>query len=190
MKKLSNELIFELEKLSNKNLIKIITRFAKKYSEINDILEYELVKSNSEKDLYNQVIDYIETELYYSGRGIIQKEITKKISNCVKKINNFSKLTKSKYYEALGLQYLLKKVFEIFSKDFQTCWTAFDSKVTITAKRYFNLVISLHEDYYIEFKDDFENLLKQVKNKCKYIDSAYALPNSFDEYLKEKYKLK
>jgi hypothetical protein len=188
MAKVSEELIENLQSLSNKELVKIIVKFAKKYSEMNDILEFDYVKSQTEKELYEDLVENIEFEMSGIDGKIIQKELAKSIRICISDINNYKKVTKSKYREALALQYLLNKILEDYLKDFGTCWTVFDSKVATTAKRYFNAVLSLHEDYHIEFQDDFGKILKIIKHECRHFDSIFDLPNSFEEMKLQKTK--
>jgi len=182
----SEELKNELNKRSKEELLKIIVRFAKKNAEMNKILQFELVESDSAEDLLEDVKSIINSELYNVTGKIIQKQLAQAISNCINEINDFKKVTKSKYHEALALQELLNIIFKKYLKDFGTCWTVFDSKAASVAKRYFNLVVSLHEDYHVEFKDEFEKILKLVKKECSHFDSIYGLPKTFDEFLVKK----
>jgi len=150
---------------------------------MNKILQFELVESDSAEELLEDLYQTIESELKGADGKIIQKALAQAISNCITEINDFKKVAKSKYHEALALQNLLNLVFKNHIKELGTCWTVFDSKVVSAAKRYFNLVVSLHEDYHIEFQNDFEQILKHTKKECRHFNSVYALPNSFNEFL-------
>lgn len=181
MAKVSKELIEELNELSKDELVKIIVRFAKKNVEMNNTLQFELVESDSIDELYEEVISDIQFELSFVEGRIIQKNLAKAITNCIAVINDFKKVTKSKYHEALALEATLKIIFKDYIKDFGTCWTVFDSKVASLAKRYFNLVLSLHEDYHIEFIENFERILKLTKKECNHFNSIFELPDSFEK---------
>jgi len=171
-----------LEELSKEELVKIIKNFANKNKEMLDILEHDYVRPESNDELYEDLISDLDFEMSnISYRGVIQKSLAKAISYCINEINSFKKTTKSSYHEALALQYLLNLILNNYSDELETCWTIFDSKVVSTAKRYFNAVLSLHEDYHIEFKNDFEKILKIVKNKCGHFDSIFDLPASFNK---------
>jgi len=182
MAKVSNELKQKLEELANAELVKIVIKFANKNKEMLDILEHEYVNSESNDELYEDLKDDLEFEMLNISSGrIIQKSLAKAISYCINEINSFKKTTKSSYHEALALQYLLNLILDNYSDELETCWTIFDSKVVSTAKRYFNAVLNLHEDYHIEFKSDFEKILKTVKDKCRHFDSIFDLPASFNK---------
>ena len=183
MAKISENLKNILEKTSKEDLIKIIIRFAKKNSEMNQILEYELVQANTDCELYDDLLYCIQFEMSDIDGKIIQKELAKAISKCISEINDFTKITKSKYNEALALQELLNIIFEKYKNDLGTCFTVFDSKVVSTAIRYFNLVIKLHEDYHVEFIENFERILIHVKNSCRHYDSVFVLPQSFNGFI-------
>lgn len=186
MAKVSNELKTELGKLTKEELKKIVIRFARKYAQMNKTLEFELVESESVEELLEEVYETIEMELRWADGNIIQKPLAKAMSTSIAEINSFKKTTKSKYHEALALQRLLNVVFKDYREHLGTCWTIFDSKVASAAKRYFKLVISLHEDYHIEFKDDFEQILKHTKAECRHYDSIFELPDTFEGFLKAK----
>ncbi|OFX36972.1 MAG: hypothetical protein A2X08_16940 [Bacteroidetes bacterium GWA2_32_17] len=182
MAKVSVELKNKLKELSKEELLKIINKFANKHKDISDILEHDYVHSETNDELYEDLKDDLEFEMSNISYGrVIQKSLAKSISYCIKEINSFKRTTKSSYHEALALQFLLNLILDNYSNELETCWTIFDSKVVSTSKRYFNAVLYLHEDYHIEFINDFEKILKMVKNKCGHFDSIYCLPKSFDE---------
>jgi hypothetical protein len=181
MAKVSEDLIKELKNLSNDELVKIIVRFSRKNTEMNKTLEFELVDSENTEELLTDLKGLINSELGFIDGRIIQKGLANAIGNCIVEINDFKKVTKSKYHETLAVEETLNIIFSKYIKDFGTCFTIFDSKVASLAKRYFNLVLSLHEDYHIEFKDNFERILKIVKKECRHFTSIYHLADSFEK---------
>ena len=186
MAKVSADLKQALEKLPQADLLKIIVRFASAYEEMNEILEYEICRSDSEEDLFDDACADIAGEFgFYHGR-IIQKELAQSISKSIAIINRFKKIVKKPYLETKLIRHLLEIVFESHTKDLGTCWTVFDSKVITTTKRFFTLVFKLHEDYRYEFIDPFNKFLKILKKECSDCDSVYALPSDYLEYEKMK----
>ena len=152
---------------------------------MNNIRKSGLVHPISEVELYEKVRADVEED-YVGFRGrIIQKDIAKAISHSIARINDFKKIVKKPYYEAKLLEFLLSIIFTKHTHDLGTCWTGFDSKVVTTSKRYFTLVLRLHEDYEVEFRESFEVYLKILKKECRHRDSVFVMPNTFEEFKKK-----
>jgi len=98
---------------------------------------------------------------------------------CVKRINEFSKVSKKKNLEADLILHVLAIPFSYPTNMLGTCFTAYDYKTGMLLKRLITLVTKkLHEDYRIEYEDtinDYLNILHQTSN---HIDTIYDLPKS------------
>ncbi len=182
MAKLSPEFKNVIKSLSKKELEKIIIRFAKKNKEMYDSLSFEYLQKDSAIDLFEDAKDEIELLFINLGRRVIQKSLANAIGKSVQIINNFCKITKDAKLEADLLLFLLKIVFDNFSEHLGTCWTVFDSKLAITTNRLFNLLKKkLHEDYWIEYRDNINRFLKILKNNSSHIDYIYSMPHSLED---------
>ncbi|WP_372948240.1 hypothetical protein [Mariniphaga sp.] len=77
------------------------------------------------------------------------------------------------------LNSILTFVFERFTDDLGTCWTVFDSKLAVTTNRLYNLVTKkLHEDYWIEYREDVNRYLDILHSRSNHLDYIYNMPKS------------
>jgi hypothetical protein len=90
-------------------------------------------------------------------------------------------VTKNKNKEADLLRNLLDKVFENYADELGTCRTVFDSKLTVTTNRLYNLAAKkMHEDYRIEYSDSLNRYLEILHAKSNHLDYIYKMPKSIE----------
>jgi hypothetical protein len=180
MAKLSSEFKEAIHALQKDDLEKIILRFSKKDKEMYESLCFEYVKNETAINLFEDSKEQIEIHFRNLRNSVIQKQLANAISKSVKTINNFRSITKEIKLEADLLLYLLKIVFDNFQDELGTCWTVFDSKLAITTNRLMNLIKKdLHEDYWIEYREEMNNFIKILKRKSRHIDFVYNMPDNF-----------
>jgi hypothetical protein len=180
MAKLSKEFKEKIHSLSKEEMEKIVLNLSRKDKGIYEKLFIEYVRKDSVQDLFEEVKATIEHNLFFPGRGIIQKQLAKSLGKSIKTINHFRDVTRNHKLEADLLLFTLQIIFDNFESEFGTCWTVFDSKVAITTNRLLNLVRKkLHEDYWIEYETEINRFLKILKNNCSHLDYVFTMPGRF-----------
>ena len=183
MPRLSKEFKQAIKEIPVKELQKLVMQFASKNREIYDFINLQYVEGeDAEEELFEETKEKISDEILFLGeRGIIQKNLAKAITKSVGYINHFVKVTKNKNREADLLRNLLDKVFENYADELGTCWTVFDSKLAVTTNRLYNLVTKkLHEDYWIEFREDLNRFLDVLHSRSNYLDYVNEMPKSLE----------
>lgn len=183
MPRLSKEFKQSIKEISVEELQKLVIQFASKNREIYDFINLHYVEGDdAEEELFEETIEKISDEILYLGeRGIVQKNLAKAITKSVGYINHFVKVTKNKNREADLLRNLLDDVFENYTDELGTCWTAFDSKLAVTTNRLYNLVTTkLHEDYRIEYRESMNRYLKILHSESNHLDYIYNMPKSIE----------
>jgi hypothetical protein len=181
MPKLSKEFKQAIQEIPVEELQKLVMQFASKNREIYDLINLQHVNRNyAEDELFEETKENISDEILFPGaRGIIQKNLAKAIAKSVGYINHFAKVTKNEKREAELLLGLLNDVFDNYTDELSTCWTAFDSKLAITTNRLYNLVTKkLHEDYRIEYTEPINRFLEILHSKSNHLDYVYDMPKS------------
>lgn len=166
-----------------------------KYAELQDIV---LKLSSKEKTVYDYVLtnyldkEFGEQELFESTKADLeiifrkrykgfseQLQIANMLAACIKRINEFTKISKNKIFEADLLLYILEIPFSLNTNMFGTCFTQYDTKVAIIVKRLINVVIKkLHEDYKIEYEETINNYLRTLHRTSNHVDTVYNLPKA------------
>lgn len=183
MPRLSKEFKQAIQEIPVEELQKLVIQLASKNKEIYDFVNIHYAENeDAEYELFEETKEKIREEILFLGeRGIVQKNLAKAITKSVGYINHFAKVTKNKKREADLLRNLLDVVFENYTDELGTCWTAFDSRLAVTTNRLYNLVTKkLHEDYRIEYCDNLNRYLKILHAKSNHLDYIYNMPQSIE----------
>jgi len=183
MAKVNPEIISEIEKLSKKELEKLVLKAASKDKSFHDYLLVNFAdKDFGEIDLFEEAKSDIYKLFFKSYKGYApQLRSAKMLSDCIKRINEFAKICKNKNLEADLLVFVLDEVFSYEPGYFGTCFTNFDYKAGLILKRLITLVTKkLHEDYLADYKEKMNVYLSRLKNTSIHLDFIYHLPEKIE----------
>jgi hypothetical protein len=108
-----------------------------------------------------------------------QLQLANMLRACIKRINEFTKISKNKVLEADLLLHILEIPFSLTTNMFGTCFTQYDTKVAMILNRLINIVTKkLHEDYKIEYEDKINDYLQILHRTSSHIDTVYNLPKA------------
>ena len=168
---------------------------ALEYAELQEIV---LKLSSKEKSVYDYVFanyldkEFGEKELFEAAKADLEiifcknykgytEELrsAKMLSACIKRINEFCKISKNKNFEADLLIHVLDVPFSMPSSMFGTCFTQFDSKVAMIVKRLVTLVTKkLHEDYLADYKITVNDYLNKLHGTSSHLNTVYNMPKA------------
>lgn len=179
MPRLSPEIKEQIKSLSQNELQQIILKLAAKDEMAYNFLTVNyLDKEYGEQELYDKTTADLDLLLLKGYRGAsAQLQTANKLSACIKRINEFCKISNNKKMEADLLNYLLKETFLLPPDFFGTCFTKFDTKAAQIVRRLTTIVTKkLHEDYKIEYREDINHYLRVLHDRSNHIDYVYKLP--------------
>ncbi|MCB9226608.1 MAG: hypothetical protein R2777_00430 [Chitinophagales bacterium] len=179
MPKLSKEIKEQIDKLSCKDLKDIVVKTAAKEKSVYDYLLINyLDKEYGENDLFDETKNDLEVIFRKRYKGFSQElQLANMLAACIKRINEFSKHTKNKVYEADLLLFVLEVPFSLTTNLLGTCFTQYDTKVAMILKRLINVVEKkLHEDYKVDYKTPINDYLKILHKTSDHINTVYNLP--------------
>jgi len=181
MPRLSPEEKAQIKSLSLEDLKQIVIKIAAKDKSVYDFLLVNyLDKASGEQALYEQTIADLD-QLFRKGyRGFSEElQLANMLGACIKRINEFTKVSKNKVMEADLLVYILEVPFSLSTNLFCTCFTQYNTKVAQIVKRLITLVTKkLHEDYRIEYRDKINGYLQVLHRTSSHIDIIYSLPRA------------
>ncbi len=183
MAKVNPEIISKIEKLSKKELEKLVLKAASKDKSFHDYLFVNFAdKDFGENDLFKEAKSDIHKLFFKSYKGYSpQLQSANMLSACIKRINEFSKICKNKNLEADLLVFVLDEAFTHDPAFFGTCFTNFDYKAGLILKRLITLVTKkLHEDYLADYKEKINIYLSRLKSTSSHLDFIYHLPEKID----------
>lgn len=181
MPRLSKEIKEKIKKLDNKELQDIVLKLASKEKMVYDFLIANyLDKETGEKKLFDKTKEDLDILFGKRYKGFAEElQLANMLGACIKRINEFTKISKNKVLEADLLIYILEVPFSLSTNMFGTCFTQYDTKVAMIVKRLINLVTKkLHEDYRIEYETVINDYLQILHRTSSHIDTVYNLPKA------------
>lgn len=181
MPRLSTEVKEQIKQLSHADLQQIVLKVVAKEKSVYDfILVNYLDKASGEQELFEKTKDDLNALFFKNYKGYSEElRLANMLAACIKRINEFTKVSKNKVMEADMLVYLLEEAFSFPDDLFGTCFTQFDTKVAQIVKRLITLVTKkLHEDYRIEYTEKINNYLQMLHRTSNHIDTIYSMPKA------------
>ncbi|MDA3930132.1 MAG: hypothetical protein PF541_14370 [Prolixibacteraceae bacterium] len=179
MPRLTIETKQQIKELSKAELEKIVLKMAAKDSHFFNSLKVNyLDKEGGEQELFEQTkldINYLYTKRHKGFSDELR--MANMLAACIKRINEFTKISKNKLLEAELLLYILEETFTYPINYFGTCFTAYDSKVGIIGQRLINVLKKVHPNYLIEYQEKINRYLGVLHRNSNHIDTIYKLPN-------------
>lgn len=181
MPRLSTDTKEQIKSLPVKDLQQIVLKLAAKEKSVYDyILVNYLDKEAGEQELFEEAKADLDRLFRKGYKGFSEQlQLANMLSACIKRINEFTKVSNNKVLEADLLMYVLEVPFSFSTNLFNTCFTKYDYKVGQIVKRLVTLVTKkLHEDYQADYRDKINEYLKILHRTSNHIDTAYNLPQS------------
>ena len=179
MPRLSKEFKLQVKELQKEELEEIVIKMSSKEKTVYDFVTVNyLDKESGEEKLFDKAKSDLDNLLFKNYRGRVeQQQNANMIAACIKRINEFVKISKNKKYEAELLLYVLDEAFH--PKDFGTCFTVYDNKIATLVKRIITLVTKkMHPDYLTDYQDEINKYLNSLHKNSNNIDAIYDMPES------------
>ncbi len=181
MPRLSKEIKEQIKSLSEKDLQQIVLKLAAKEKTAYEFLLINyLDKESGENDLFEKTKNDLDNLICKGYNGFSEQlQLANMLTACIKRINEFTKISKNKVLEAELLLHVLNVPFSRSSNLLGTCFTKYDTKVAMIVKRLITVVTkNLHEDYKIEYEATINDSLNILHQTSSHIDTVYNLPDS------------
>ena len=181
MPRISAEIKKQIKELSHAELQQIVLKVAAKEKSVYDFLLVNyLDKASGEQELFDQTKADLDLLFRKGYRGFSEElQLANMLAACIKRINEFTKVSKNKVMEADLLMYILEVPFSLSTNLFGTCFTQYDTKVALIVKRLITLVTkNMHEDFRIEYAVTINDYLQILHRTSNHIDTIYLMPKT------------
>jgi hypothetical protein len=175
----TKEIKEKIASLSKEELVKIVLKSVSKDKLFMDYIQLTYFKNDiNENDIFEEYKQKINKLIYKRYKGYAGEEKAAHfMTACNKELANFEKLSKNYELIVALILLVLEKASSDFDAGFGTCFTAFDYKFTLLLKKVIRIInTKMHEDMKIEYSQEINNYLKEIKENSAYLDYVYELP--------------
>lgn len=179
MPKPDKTFISHIRQLSTAELQEIVLKLITKDKFAYDFVSSQYInKDFGETELFEKTKKELDLVFTKSHKGFsFQLQLANMLAECIRKINEFTKVSKNKVLEAELVLFVIEVPFSNPGKLLGTCFTTLDSKVAMLLNRLINLVTKkMHEDYRIEYVGKINRYLEILHSTSNHLDSVYKMP--------------
>lgn len=179
MPKLNADTKEQIKRLDKKALQDIVIKMASRDKTVFDYVKVNyLDKEFGEDELFEETKADLQQLFSKQYKGFAEQlRVANMLSACIKRVNEFTKVSKNKVLEAELLIFILDYPFSLPDDFFGTAFTKFDTKVATIVKRLITLVTKrLHEDYKLDYKNKINGYLEFLHRNSNHNDTVYNLP--------------
>lgn len=180
MPKLISDIKQQIKALSKAQLEEVVLKMAAKDLTFLNFLQVNyLDKESGEKELFDKTKADLSVLFTKRYKGFAEQlQLANMLNACIKRINEFVKISRNKEMEADLLLFILDEVFAYPVDYLGKCFTTYDTRIAIILRRLINVVQKLHPDYFIGYQDKINQYLATLHRTSNFIDTVYNLPQS------------
>jgi hypothetical protein len=167
-----------LQRLSDKEKEALLLRAARRDAELYDTLRFELLSDVTSESVFEETSDRIHELFAVGATGrLLNRSLTKALGKATKEVARAKRVTKDKRMEIDLNLYILRLIFDNYTGQFDSVYGGFYTATARLAARTTQLVISnLHEDLWLEYKEDLDDFLSQLHGRNKSHSLKFVLP--------------
>ena len=167
-----------LKRLGEAEKEALLLRAVRRDAELYETFRYELLADVTLAQMQDETADHIH-ELFnvaVTGR-LLNRSLVKALRASVQEAARARRITKHKQLEIDLLVYVLRQAIDNYSGQFDSVYDGFFNATARLAARLPGLVLkSLHEDLWVEYKDELDGILKELHGRKKSHHLKFELP--------------
>jgi len=167
-----------LKRLGETEKEALLLRAVRRDAELYETFRFELLADVSLAQIQEETADRIHElfNLAVSGR-LLNRSLVKALRASVQEAARARRITKSKQLEIDLLAYTLRLCLDHYSGQFDSVYDGFYKAVARLAARLPALILKhLHEDLWVEYKPDLDDVLKDLHRRKKSTNLTFELP--------------
>ncbi|MBJ6109763.1 hypothetical protein JAO73_12115 [Hymenobacter sp. BT523] len=171
-----------LKRLSEAEKEALLLRAVRRDAELYETFRFELLADVTLAQVQEETADRIH-ELFnvaVTGR-LLNRSLVKAVRASVQEAARARRITKNKQLEIDLLLYILRQCIDNYSGQFDSVYDGFYNATARLAARVPALVLkSLHEDLWVEYKSDLDEILRDLHSRKKSHQLKFELPRTFE----------
>ncbi|ALW86559.1 hypothetical protein AUC43_16610 [Hymenobacter sedentarius] len=170
-----------LKRLPESDKEALLLRAVRRDAELYETYRFELLADVTLAQIQEEAADRIH-ELFnvaVSGR-LLNRSLVKALRASVQEAARARRITKSKQLEVDLLVYILRQCIDNYSGQFDSVYDGFFNATARLAARLPAMILkNLHEDLWLEYKEELDEMLSNLHNRSKSRHLKFELPRHF-----------
>ncbi|WP_046242937.1 hypothetical protein [Hymenobacter terrenus] len=170
-----------LKRLTETEKESLLLRAVRRDAELYETYRFELLADVTVGQIQEETADRIHVLFNVAVTGrLLNRSLVKAVRAGVQEAARARRITKSKQLEIDLLLYILRQCIDNYSGQFDSVYDGFFNATARLATRVPALVLkSLHEDLWVEYKPELDEILRELHNRSKSRLLKFELPRIF-----------
>jgi hypothetical protein len=169
-----------LKQLTEKEKEDLLLKAVRRDAELYDLLRYEILPDVDLRTIQDEHAERI-TELLQKANGrVMNRALSRAMGKAAKEIARSKRITKDKRLEVELNLFTLRLAVDEYSQYFNGYFNSFYVATVRFLLRTAKLIPKLHEDLWLEYKPEVDELLGQLRAHEKHRQLRYPLPTELE----------
>ncbi|RTQ46236.1 hypothetical protein EJV47_22155 [Hymenobacter gummosus] len=169
-----------LRQLSPKELEDLLLKAVRRDAELYDLVRYEILPEVDLRVVQDEHAERI-TELLQKANGrVMNRALARALGKAAKEVARAKRITKDKRLEVELNMFTLRLVLDEYPSYFDGYFHLFYVATVRLLLRTAKLIPKLHEDLWLEYQDEFNDMLQTLRAHDKHRQLRYPLPTALE----------
>jgi hypothetical protein len=169
-----------LKQLSVKELEDLLLKAVRRDAELYDLVRYEILPEVDLRVVQDEHAERI-TELLQKANGrVMNRALARALGKAAKEVARAKRITKDKRLEVDLNMYVLRLVLDEYQNYFDGYFHLFYVATVRFLLRTAKLIPKLHEDLWLEYKPEFDEILGTLRAHDKHRQLRFPLPTELE----------
>ncbi len=171
-----------LKRLPESEKEALLLRAVRRDAELYETFRYELLADVTLGQVQEEAADRIHESFNVAVTGrLLNRSLVKAVRASVQEAARARRITKNKQLEIDLLVYIIRQCVDNYSGQFDSVYDGFYNATARLAARVPALILkSLHEDLWVEYKEEIDEILTELHGRKKSRQLKFELPRKFE----------
>lgn len=176
----STEFKRAIKQLSVKELEDLLLKAVRRDAELYDLVRYEILPDVDLRVVQDEHAERISELLQKANGRVMNRALARALGKAAKEVARAKRITKDKRLEVELNMFTLRLVLDEYPSYFDGYFHLFYVATVRLLLRTAKLIPKLHEDLWLEYQDEFNDMLGTLRAHDKHRQLRYPLPTALE----------
>ncbi|RAK65980.1 hypothetical protein [Hymenobacter edaphi] len=169
-----------LRQLTDKEKEDLLLKAVRRDAELYDLVRYEILPDVDLRTVQDEHAERIAELLQKANGRVMSRALARALGKAAKEVARAKRITKDKRLEVELNMYVLRLVLDEYQSYFDGYFHLFYVATVRFVLRTAKLIPKLHEDLWLEYQDEFNDVLRTLRAHDKHRQLRYPLPTELE----------